>query len=328
MTEAVFDQREQAARTAEAQLAAAQDGLQRRRGGAGAGGGAAPRADVAARARRGQGPGRRHRQPAHGARRRLRGGRRRADVPHRRQGRGGARRRGGGDAARRHQGSVSAPASRWRASARSPAPCASSRPRWTRRPGSAACASSWATTRACASAPSPAASIVTAVGDRPRRAGVRRPLRPDGPTVQVVRGNRVETRAHQDRACGRRAGRGARGPGRRRPRGRPRRHLPARGRHGAARARPQRGQELNGARGAIHDELEHLRLVDPPAGAVARPVHGADGARLLQLRAASRSRASPTSTCRSCRCASTRPARRRRSWRCRSPRRSRTPSPA
>ena len=103
MAESAFDQREQAARTAQAQLVAARDGLtaaeaekaqieaQRRE------------LDLAARPHRGGGAGRRHRQPPHGAHRRLCGRRRRAHVPHRRQGRGRARRRGHRDAHGRPQ---------------------------------------------------------------------------------------------------------------------------------------------------------------------------------------------------------------------------------
>ena len=60
------------------------------------------------------------------------------------------------------------------------------------------------------------------------------------------------------------------------------------------------GRARQAERGTV-DELEHLGLVDPPAGSVARAVHGADDARLRQLRRSCRSRASPTSTCRSCR---------------------------
>ena len=64
-----------------------------------------------------------------------------------------------------------------RASARSPATCGWSRPRSTRRPGSAACASTWATTRRCASARFARGTIETANEPRPRRAGLRHPLR-------------------------------------------------------------------------------------------------------------------------------------------------------
>ena len=103
MSESAYDQREQAARTAEAQLVAVAGRPQGRRSRKGPDRGAAPRADVAARAQRGAGAGRRHHQPSHRSRRRLRSGLGRADVPHRRQQRDRARRRGGRDAACRRQ---------------------------------------------------------------------------------------------------------------------------------------------------------------------------------------------------------------------------------
>ena len=65
------------------------------------------------------------------------------------------------------------------------------------------------------------------------------------------------------------------------------RHLPARRRRRAPGAeRPHQAERRTLTRRG--HELEHLRLVDPPAGAVAGAVHGADGARLCELRPAAR----------------------------------------
>ena len=207
MAESAYDQREQAARTARGAARRRPRRPQGGRGREGADRGPAPRARLAARPHRGGGAGRRHHQPPHGARRRLRRGRRRADVPHRRQGRGRARRRGHRDAHGRRQGRPARARRGRRPRRRSPAPCASSRPRSTRRRGSAACASSSATTRACGSAPSPAAASRPASGrglavpasavlygpDGPIRAGGARPTasrragsRPGSPAGALV----------------------------------------------------------------------------------------------------------------------------------------------
>ena len=209
----------------------------------------------------------------------YRRGRRRTDVPHRRQGRGRARRRGDRDAHRRRAASASRRASRSPASARSPAPCASSRPRSTRAPGSAASASSWATTPACGSAPSRAASIETASSTRPRRPRLRHPLRAatGRPCRWCATQPRRDARGSRPDWLGRRAQAEVReGLMRGRSRGGARRHLPARRRRRAPVPRRPRQAERRAQDGGDSDELEHLRLVDPAAGAVAGAVHGAD----------------------------------------------------
>ena len=234
MTEAVFDQREQAARTAEAQLAAAQDGLKLAE---------AEKAQVEAQRR--ELMWRRGRvevtAPADGiiSRRMARvggyaAGRRRADVPHRRQGRGGTRRRGDRDAdaavkdrpdgARRGGGPRQV-----EGTVRLVSPEVDKSTRLGRvriflgdNPGLRVGAFARGTDR---------------YGQRPRVSPCRpRPssTAPDGATRAGRARQPRRDPQDQDRARRRRAGGGARRARRGRPRGRALRHVPARRRCGAA----------------------------------------------------------------------------------------------
>ena len=271
------------------------------RGREGADRGPAPRARLAARPHGGGGSRRRHRQPPHGAHRRHCRRRRRAHVPHRRQRRGRARRRGHRDAHGRRQ--VGQPA----------------------RVEVAGLGAIAGTVRLVSPEVDKATRLGRVrifLGDNPglrvgafargthrdRRKATASPCPPppsstvrDGPSVQVVRdGNASRRGASRPDSRPARSAEVREGVARGRSRRRARRHLPARRRRRAPVARRAR----QGQRGDS-DELEHLGLVDPAAGAVAGAVHGADGARLRELRAAAGHAHSRTSTCRSCRCAST-----------------------
>ena len=250
--------------------------------------------------------------------------RRRADVPHRRQRRGRARRRGDRDRACQGQGRPEGPRRGRRRRRSSTARCAWSRPRSTRPRASAACASSSATTRPARRRASRAAP------SRPRKSqGLAVPSSAvlydaDGAYVQVVRDGKVETPRRQDRPDrGAAWSRSAKGS--------------SEGDLVVARAgtflrdgdavRAGACRDAEDQRGASNAP-QHLGLVDPPAGAGAGAVHGADAARLRQLQPLPVTRFPnidvPIVQVRVV------PVRRRavRARERRSPRRSRTPSPA
>ena len=282
MAESAYDQREQAARTAEAQLVAAARRAEGGRGREGADRGPAPRARLAARPHRGGGAGRRHRQPPHGPRRRLRRGRRRAHVPHRRQGRGRARRRGHRDAHGRRQGRP-ARARRGRRRRRDRRHRAAGLARG--RQGDAPRPRAHLPRRQ----PGPAGRRLRPRHHRDRQPATASPCRPP-PSSTAPRGPRCRWCAT---TASRRAGSRPGSPPARWPRCA---RACSEGELVVARSgtflrdgdavRPLPDKAARSARRS--DELEHLGLVDPPAGAVAGAVHGADRARLRQLRPAAR----------------------------------------
>ena len=146
---------------------------------------------------------------------------------------------------------------------------------------------------------------------------------PTAPRCRSCATGRVETRRIKTGLAGRRAGRGARGLGR----GRPRRVArPARSCATATPCGPSCAEQSKVERGAAMNwNISAWSIRQPVPALVLFMVLIALGyVSFGQLP----SRAFPTSTCRSCRCASTSRARRPPSSRCRSPRRSRTPSPA